>query len=363
MAERDRPDGAGNAEGAGRAEGAGEAGGAAGFPAPRIIMSECLELEACRYNAQTIRSSVMRLVEPYVELVPICPEVEIGLGVPRDPIRLVAGEGWSGSGDDGPADEAAGPSLRLIQPSTSRDLTERMTSFSHGFADATADVDGLLLKSRSPSCGIKDVKVYSGAEGAPVVGKDAGMFAGIMMDRYPEAAMEDEGRLTNAEIRHHWLTRIFASARLRAALADGPAGLVDFHTRYKLVLMAHSPAGQRELGRLVAEAGRAFDDVAPAYRAGFAEAVAEPAGRGANVNVIQHAQGYFKRELAGAEKRQFGDLQAQYREGQLPLQALLAVLGSWVERFDEPYLREQAYFRPYPRALVVAADSGRARLA
>jgi len=329
---------------------------AAGFVAPRVVLSECLELEACRYNAQTIRSSVMRLVDPFVEFIPTCPEVEIGLGVPRDPIRLVASD--AGAGDDG-----AHSGLTLIQPSTSRDLTERMTEFGHGFADATDDVDGLLLKSRSPSCGIKDVKVYGAAEDAPVVRKDAGLFAGIMMDRYPLAAMEDEGRLTNAELRHHWLTRIFASARLRAAVAAGPAGLVDFHTRYKLVLMANSPAGQRELGRLVAEAGSAFDDVVPGYRAGFAEAMAEPAGQGAHVNAIQHAQGYFKDGLASPEKRQFADLQAQYRDGQVPLQALLAVLGSWVERFDEPYLREQAYFRPYPRALVVAADSGRARLA
>lgn len=320
------------------------------FGRPRIVLSKCLELEACRYNAQTIRSSVVRLIDPYVEFLPTCPEVEIGLGVPRDPIRLVA-EQPDSSG-----------ALRLVQPSTSRDLTEAMTDFAHGFADATRDVDGLLLKSRSPSCGIKDVKVYAAAENAPVAGKDAGMFAGIMMERLPTVAVEDEGRLTNAEIRHHWLTRIFASVALREALDEGPGSLVSFHTRYKLVLMAHSPGGQQELGRLVAEAGSSFDEVAAAYRDGFAEAMAEPASRGGHVNVIQHAQGYFKKQLAGPEKRQFESLQEQYREGSLPLQALLAVLGSWVERFDEPYLREQRYFRPYPQPLVVAADSGRARL-
>jgi uncharacterized protein YbgA (DUF1722 family)/uncharacterized protein YbbK (DUF523 family) len=323
----------------------------ADFPTPRVVLSKCLEIEACRYNAQTIRSSVMRLVDPFVEFIPTCPEVEIGLGVPRDPIRLVA--------EDGKPEGA----LQLVQPSTSRDLTEAMTEFSHGFADTTTDVDGLLLKSRSPSCGIKDVKVYGAPAEAPVVRKDAGLFAGVMRERYPTAAMEDEGRLTNAGIRHHWLTRVFASARLRRALAEGPGALVDFHTRYKLVLMAHSPAGQQELGRLVAEAGSAFDRVAAEYPERFADAMAEPASTGAHVNVIQHAQGYFKRELASPEKRQFANLQAEYRDGRLPLQALLAVLGSWVERFDEPYLREQAYFRPYPRELVVAADSGRTRLA
>lgn len=327
------------------------AGADAEFGRPRVVLSKCLEIEACRYNAQTIRSSVVRLVEPYVELVATCPEVEIGLGVPRDPIRLVAAGGR-------PEGE-----LQLVQPSTGRDVTDAMIEFGHGFAEATGEIDGLLLKSRSPSCGIKDVKVYAGEENAPVVSKDAGLFARTMRERYPLVAMEDEGRLTNAEIRHHWLTRIFASTALREALEEGPAGLVEFHTRYKLVLMAHSPSGLQRLGRLVAEAGRSFDEVAPEYREGFAEAMAEPAGQGAHVNAIQHAQGYFKEGLAAPEKRQFESLQAQYRTGQLPLQALLAVLGSWVERFDEPYLRQQAYFRPYPQPLVVAADSGRARLA
>ncbi|MFW5951806.1 MAG: YbgA family protein [Gemmatimonadota bacterium] len=252
--------------------------------------------------------------------------------------------------------------LRLVQPSTGHDLTDRMLGFSESFADATAEVDGLLLKSRSPSCGVGDVKVYAGE--APVTGKGRGMFAAVMMARHPHVPAEDEGRLTNAELRHHWLTRVWASARLRAAAERGPAGLVDFHTRYKLVLMAHSPAGQRELGRVVAEAGRSdFPTALARYRAAFAAALTEPASRGANLNAIQHAQGYFKRELGGREKRQFLSFQDEYRAGHVPFQALLAVLENWVERFDEPYLRQQWFFRPYPRALVTAADSGRARLA
>lgn len=327
-------------------------GSGGGFHRPRIVMSRCLELDACRYDARMIRSGVVRLVEPYVELVPICPEVEMGLGVPRDPIHLVAGA------EPGGADAEPGSpgELRLVQPSTGRDLTDRMTELGHAFADATGEIDGLLLKSRSPSCGVRDVDRYAGGEDAPVTGTGPGMFAGIMRDRYPLAAMEDEARLTDAAVRHHWLTRVFASAALRAALAEGPAALVDFHTRHKLVLMAHSPEGQRRLGRLVADAGTAFDEVAPAYRSGFAEAVSEPAGRGGHVNAIDHARGYVKDALDGDEKRQLEAMTTAYREGELPLQALLDVLAGWAERFDEPYLRTQAYFRPYPRPLV---DAGR----
>ncbi len=332
---------------------------------PRVVLSRCLELEACRYNGQGVRSTVVRLLEPHVEYVPVCPEVEIGLGVPRDPIRIervASGESGSGAAAGGDrADDADG--LRLVQPSTGRDLTERMAGFGHAFADGLDAVDGLLLKNRSPSCGIGDVKIYAGE--APVTARGRGLFARVMAERFPTAPMEDEGRLMNAELRHHWLTRVYAGARLRAAARAGPAGLVDHHTRHKLVLMAHSPGAQRELGRLVAEAGSAsdFEALLARYRTAFAEATAEPAGRGAMINAVQHAQGYFKRALEGAEKRQFMTLQADYREGRLPFQALLAVLGSWVERFDEPYLREQWFFRPYPGELVVAPDSGRGRLA
>ena len=334
-----------------------------GFPRPRLLLSQCLELEACRYNAEMVRSGVVRLLAPFVELAAVCPEVEIGLGVPRPPIRLVARRAaGAGGADAADAADAAGP--RLVQPSTGADLTERMAGWAHAYADGLGAIDGALLKSRSPSCGIKDVKVYAAAENSPPVGTEAGAFARVVMARWPRVAVEDEGRLTNAALRHHFLTRIYASARLREAVAAGPAGLVGFHTAYKLVLMAHSPAGQRELGRLVAEAGEdGFEVRADRYAEGLAAALSAPARVGSNVNVIQHAQGYFKRVLTAAEKRQFEALLAQYREGRAPLQALLAVLGSWVARFDEGYLRGQAYFRPYPEALVVAADSGRARLA
>lgn len=327
------------------------------FPRPRLLLSRCLELDACRYNAETIRSGVVRGLEPHVELVPTCPEVEIGLGVPRPPIRLVSA-GGSGSG------EAEGDgALRLVQPSTGRDLTEGMTAWANRFVDATGPVDGAILKSRSPSCGIRDAKVYSGPEEGTPLGTAPGAFARIILARYPQVAVEDEGRLADPEIRHHFLTRIYASARLREAVLVGPRGLARFHMRYKLVLMAHSPVGQRTLGRAVAGLeGSTFEADARSYAEGFAAALADPARIGANVNVIQHAQGYFKRLLTPAEKRRFQELQDRYREGRIPLQALLSVLGGWVVRFDEGYLREQAYFRPYPQELVVAGASGGNRL-
>lgn len=308
---------------------------------------------------------MVRLLEPHVEYLPVCPEVRIGLGVPRAPIRVerVAGTG-TGTGR-----------VRLVQPSTGLDLTERMLGFGDSFADATVAVDGLLLKSRSPSCGIRDVKVYAGEE--PVKRTGRGLFASVMAERYPDVVMEDEGRLTDAEIRHQWLVRVFTSARLREASGAGRAGLMAFHARHKLLLMAHSPERQRSLGRLLAGAGGPLSEggeesgrrdgsaadaaVVAEYRAGVARALSAPADRGAHIYAVQHAHGYFKDVLSGAEKRRFRRLQDDYLEGRAPLATLLAVLVRWAERYDQWYLREQVYLRPYPAALMVSMDSGAGR--
>lgn len=171
------------------------------------MLSRCLEMAECRYDGAGIRSPVVRLLARHVEFVPVCPEVRIGLGVPRAPIRIER----TSSGDG---------SLRLVQPSTGRDLTDRMTGFGESFADATEAVDGLLLKSRSPSCGMGDVKIYD-ERGGLVTGQGWGMFAAVMRARYPDAAMEDEERLKDAAVRRRWLTRVFESARRRAEARRG----------------------------------------------------------------------------------------------------------------------------------------------
>lgn len=165
---------------------------------PRVVLSRCLELAACRYDGGGIRSPVVRMLARYVDYVPVCPEVRIGLGVPRPPIRI----------ERSPSSE-----LRLVQPSTGRDLTERMLGFAESFADETEAVDGILLKSRSPSCGSGDVKIHEGGE--IVTADGSGLFARVMRERYPGVAMADEVRLTDPQIRRDWLTRVFQSANDR----------------------------------------------------------------------------------------------------------------------------------------------------
>ncbi|HSM35118.1 MAG TPA: DUF523 and DUF1722 domain-containing protein [Longimicrobiales bacterium] len=320
------------------------------FPRPRLVLSECLELSACRYNGQRIPADIVNQLAPHVDLVPVCPEVRIGLGVPRDPIRLVALE----AGRTG-----------LAQPSTGRDLSALMDDWSAEWLAGVGDVDGFLLKSRSPSCGPDDVKVYAGVEeGHASLRKEPGRFAAAVRERFPAYPMEDEGRLTNLRIREQFLTRIFALAAFRAARERGRvADLVAFHASHKFVLLVNSEPSMRELGRLVAGAA----DLPPEeawhlYGEGFRAALDGLPARRTHLNVLQHAAGYVTESLSADERAHFGGMLEVYGQGKLPLSAPVSLLQSWIARFQVDYLANQAYFRPFPPELMDLRDSGRGRL-
>ena len=307
------------------------------FPTPIVVLSQCLEKEACRYNGQVIKDDFVRELEPHVRYVPTCPEVEIGLGVPRDPIRIVR----------------IGESPRLVQPSTGRDLTSDMLAFSERFLGSVGAVDGFILKNRSPSCGIKDVKIHLDQPGPPV-GTGPGIFAGAVLERFPGRAIEDEGRLRNPHIRDHFLTRLFTLAAFRELRAE-PAmrRLVEFHARNKLLFMAHNQTGMRALGVMVAnEERKPLEEILDEYEAGIGRVLARPARAGPWINVAQHAFGFFSHALSPNEKTFFDNLLLRFRAERLPLSAVLGVLAGWTARFDEPWLETQSFFEPYPHALM-----------
>ncbi|MGD2134514.1 MAG: DUF523 and DUF1722 domain-containing protein [Gemmatimonadales bacterium] len=314
-------------------------------PRPIVVLSRCLELDACRYNGQMIRAPVVAQVMPHVEIRPICPEVEIGLGVPRDPIRLIQ----------------IGGTLGLVQPSTGKDVTAAMEGFSNRYLATQLDADGFILKSRSPSCGIKDTKIYGGPDGTQPSDKGPGMFGGAVLERFPHAAVEDEGRLTNFRLRHHFLTKLFARATFRRVRAEHTMrALVEFHADYKLTLMAYHQGELKRLGRIVANPERKpIDTVLDEYEEHLAAALTRPPRYTSHLNVLQHALGYFKDGLTAAERRHFLDLLEEYRNERATLATALAVLQSWIVRFDERYLARQAYLEPYPSELLSLRDSGR----
>ncbi|HOT90959.1 MAG TPA: DUF523 and DUF1722 domain-containing protein [Anaerolineae bacterium] len=318
------------------------------FPRPTIVISKCLGFAACRYNGVTIPDAFVKQLEPYVTYLPVCAEMEIGLGVPRDPIRVVLV-------NDEP---------RLLQPATGADVTEKMRAFATTYLAALKDVDGFILKGRSPSCGIKDVKVYRGTEkGAASTNKGRGFFAQAVLERYGHLPVEEEGRLTNFTIREHFLTALFTLADFRAVKASGAMReLVRFHTDNKLLLMAYNESQYRLMGPIVANREKKPPaEVIATYEMHLWKALARPARRTAGINVLMHALGYFSDKLTSDEKAYFLDALQKYRDEKVPLSVPVSLLGVWIARFKEPYLARQTFFAPYPESLITISDSGKGR--
>ncbi len=306
---------------------------------PRVGVSSCLLGEEVRFNGGHKRCRFLTdELDPYVDWVPYCPEMEIGLGTPREPIRLTA---------DG----------RLVNRGGTADHTAAMAAL-----PLPADLDGYVFKAKSPSCGIGAIPRYRD-DGQPADHAGRGLYAGRVLARFPLLAAEDEGRLNDAGLREAFTERIFAAARLRSFLA-GPwsAGdLVAFHARHKLQLLAHDPARYRAAGRVVAAAGSApREQTASSYRDMFLAAMASRASRGRHANALQHAYSRIGRELDRPRRHDLVARIDAYRRGEEPLSVPIALLAHYV--LGLPWLAEQTYLRPFPPDLrlrhSVSVDAG-----
>lgn len=317
------------------------------FPKPKVVVSKCLGFEACRWNGEIIRDEFTQKLAAFVDFQPVCPEKEIGLGVPRKPVRLVEKDGQ----------------VRLVQLETQRDCTEYMRAFCDGFLGGLDEVDGFLLKGRSPSCGPVDVKIYAGMQKGAASRRGKGMFGEMILAKYPDAAVEHEGRMHNFSIREHYLTKLFCLARFREIKTKGSMGaLVAFQAAHKLLLMAYNQSAMRKLGRLVANPDKLpVSQVLAQYEPTLKKALARGAAFTSHINVLMHAMGYFKNELNQREKAHFLYTLERYRAGKAPLSALLAVIGVWIARWKQDYLESQVYFNPYPLDLFEISDSGKGR--
>ena len=324
---------------------------------PRIVVSRCLGFDACRWNGEMIRDAFVESLKPHVDFVTFCPECEVGLGVPRRPIRLVAPDG-------SPRKEPVEmQSVQLVQPASGLNVTQGMHDASITMLDRTDPPDGFLLKHRSPSCGPLDVRIYRSADDSNVAGKGAGLFAWNVSQKYPTLPIEDEGRLRNFLIREHWMIAVFAIARLRHVVQIGRMRhLVEFHARHKYLLMASSQEGLRRLGRIVAAGSdRTANDTLDEYLSVFPGVVASRSRTPSRINALQHIFGHFSREIAQAERQYFLDLIEEYRRGAMPLCVMVVILRSWAERFDNDYIRNQTLLCPYPESLSTLGDSGKGR--
>lgn len=308
---------------------------------PRIGISSCLLGEEVRYDGgHQCDLFLVQTLGAFVEWVPVCPELEVGMGVPREPVRLVR----------------AGGRLRMVGERSRRDWTTAMQRYARRrLAQLGAlDLAGYVLKSKSPSCGMERVKVYGGG-GAPSR-NGRGLFAEALMAAWPLLPVEEEGRLNDPALREHFIERVFAYARWRAVASGRPSlrALVAFHATHKLLIMAHSEVAMRRLGRLVAGAkSRAWRSAVEEYGRHFMAALGMPATRRAHANVLQHMAGHFSERLSADERQELRQVIREYHRGLVPLAAPLTLIGHYVRRFRVVYLQEQVYLRPHPHELML----------
>ncbi|MBU1020726.1 MAG: DUF523 and DUF1722 domain-containing protein [Firmicutes bacterium] len=306
---------------------------------PVILLSACIEHESCRYDGSKISSKYIKKLKDYVEFITVCPEMAIGLPSPRESIRLVKRDSVG--------------HIELLGSKSGTDYTEKMSEFSDKYLKSLDPnkVDGFILKSKSPSCGIGQVKLYKDILKAPLItGRHTGFFGGRVKELFSTYPIEHEMRLTNDEIREHFLITIFTRARFKEV--KSMKELVKFHSDNKYLFMVYNQSSLNRLGNIVANHEKyPLNDVKIKYFNELLQTLNRMPNRKRNINTLTHIYGYFKKDLKAKEKAFFTDNLKKYEEGLIPISAVLSVLRSWVIRFENEYLLSQTIFEPFPIAL------------
>ncbi len=316
---------------------------------PNVVASRCLGFAKCRTNGETIPDKFVEKLKKYVNFITPCPEVEIGLGIPRKSIRIVK--------------KKDSDKRYLIQSATDLDVTEKMLEFRKSFVDNLLDVDGFILKGQSPSCGISNVKFYPSTGKVAPLGKEKGFFGGYIVEKFPLHPIEDEGRLRNFSIREHFLTRLFLMPQIRKLKKTTKIkDLVEFQSKNKLLLMAYNQNLMRKMGKIVSNREKGdIEEMKKEYIDLFLKALSKKPRYASNINVLMHALGYFKDLLKTEEKAFFLDSLEMFRIGKVPLSVPIHLIKSYIIKYDTEYLKIQTYFEPYPFDLVEITDSGKGR--
>lgn len=306
-----------------------------------IGVSSCLLGHEVRYDgSHKYDDFINRALSRFFTFVPVCPEVGVGLGVPRPTLRLVRYE-------DG--DHAVG----VKRPDL--DVTAPLNGYLDQVRERLDGICGYILKKGSPSCGMERVKVYH-PNGMPL-DQGAGLYARSLRQAFPWLPMEEEGRLNDPHLRENFVTRVFVYSRWQTLLAEGvtTGKLVSFHARHKLLVMAHNQAAYRRLGKLIADAPGLLRerDGPERYFAALMEALSRRATAKSHANVLLHLLGYLKKELDGEDKREMLDTIEAYRLGRLPLVVPITLLNHHFRRHPNAYVADQIYLQPHPAELML----------
>ena len=308
---------------------------------PKVAISACLLGHQVRFDGGHKRDIFLtELFGKFVDWVAICPEVEVGMGVPRETVRLVG----------------APAKPRMISERSGKDWTEAMLQFASRRVRDIADtqLSGYVFKKNSPSCGVERVRVYNAKGMAERQGR--GLFAAALMNQFPLLPVEEEGRLNDLKLRENFIERVFAYHRWLQATSErqSPAALMRFHTSHKYLLLAHSERHYRRLGRLVAAAKqRSLTALYDDYSRVFMEALAVHATEKSHANVLDHMMGYFSKQLNAAERQELVQLIGEFRRQLIPLIAPITMIRHYTRKFQVAYLQGQLYLEPNPKELML----------
>ncbi|WP_299733436.1 DUF523 and DUF1722 domain-containing protein [uncultured Endozoicomonas sp.] len=322
-------------------------------------ISSCLLGQKVRYNGGHKRSSFcVNTLDRFFHFEPVCPEMAIGLGTPREPIRLVGELAEPQETKSlqlmSSSDPQKALKVRVVGTETaSLDVTDALEKFGHEKAATLKGISGYVLMQKSPSCGMERVKVYH-ENGHPLGESSPGAYAKVLMEEKPLLPIEEEGRLHDPVLCENFFTRVYAYHRWQTMVLQKPSykALGDFHSTHKYMLMAHYPQGYEELGQIVAK-GRQLplEELLDEYFTHFMQALKRRANRKSHTNAMMHILGYVKKTVDSKERNQFLTLVEEYRQQMVPLIAPMTMLRHFVENHGSDYIKSQTYLNPHPDQL------------
>ena len=307
---------------------------------PKIVVSECLYGTKCRYDGQGYNDKVIQSLKDYVDIQTVCPELAIGLSIPRESIRIEMNK--------------ENEEYRLIDYNSKNDYTNQMTEFSEEFINGLDDIDGFILKSRSPTCGLKDAKVYYRGNKCSIRSNENGFFSQKIIDKYDYLPIENEGRLKNYNIRDNFFTRIFFINNLK-----NNKNIIEFHKNNLLLLKSYDEESTNEVSDILNE--NRMEDQVHQYKEKVLNIVSNQRKKENKLSIIIKVFEKYKNMLNEEEINMFNGLIESYENQRIPFSTLEVVIKMYETRFKDKDILNQTFFYPYPENLINITDSGKGR--
>lgn len=305
---------------------------------PKILVSKCLDFEKCRYDGQAYKNKLVQSLKEHADLIMVCPEVEIGLETPRDPIKIIF--------------DKKTENYKLIQHNTNNDYTEDMRGFSKKYLSEIDDIDGFILKGKSPSCGLKDVKIYHEGNKCAIRKNANGMFCDEVVNTFTNCPIETDGRLTNYSNRDNFLTKIFLINELKSS-----NDILEFNKKNELLLKSYDKDKFNDLEILLKS--DINEQVISKYRDCIYDILSNKRNRDSKLEIIQNVFDKYKNKLTKEEIDMFNETVDSFNNNKIPFSSLTLATKIFATRFKDSDTLSQSFFNPYPENLISISDSGK----